>query len=643
MAAHVAGGSSVPIVSPSSTNPTLSDGRAYPYFLRTPPSDDFIATATTDVLKHLWGYTAVSLVFSTDAYGAGAASAFTDVAARVGLIVRIRLSFPKDASDFSTQVEGLRASGLGITVIFCLARDGARFLRAAYGAGLGGDGYLWLAGDTFAGSGLWLNDPVLASDASLRLRVLKGLFAAAPNGQRPGTPIYDSYVERRRRLLSTTGDGMACNLEKDDDGTLLWAQHPDGNASAPLTCAGDDPAQDSQYDGFAYDAVLAIAHAVHDLVEVRNVTVLTGSDLLQSLISSVRFEGVTGLVDFHDASAHPDRIGHGDRRVGFSYALLNYASNDQGLVAVGSWTPCSSVSCAWDERWQPTGQPLTYSTVDNSLPVLGMLPASCPPGQESTAGMACACSQGLEYNSETFVCENCAAGSFKAIVSSSKPCSACPPGEVMVRTHTLLHIQLTPAWTRCSAGTYQPATGSITCFECEMGYHQPGTGMQSCARCQHPANSFRGSARCDVCSPSFYDPQLRPNMPRPSASAAECLSCSAISGFDCGSNATIASVSLQRGFWRISNATTQAFKCKTDGAWTPCLGGSRAGWDGDGYCAAEYGGPKCELCTQPDHFFDHLGARCRACGSVAARIVGLVSVAGENVAHYARLVAQQAI
>ena len=103
-------------------------------------------------------------------------------------------------------------------------------------------------------------------------------------------------------------------------------------------------------------------------------TVLTGSDLLQSLISSVRFEGVTGLVDFHDASAHPDRIGHGDRRDGVSYVLLNYASNDRGLVAVGSWTPCSSVSCAWDERWQPTGQPLTYSTVDNSRPLQTALP-----------------------------------------------------------------------------------------------------------------------------------------------------------------------------------------------------------------------------------------------------------------------------
>eukprot|EP00966_Prymnesium_polylepis_P256236 5918833-Prymnesium_polylepis.1 len=42
-AAEVAGGARVPMISPSSHSPELSHGKQYPYFLRTCPSDDFIA------------------------------------------------------------------------------------------------------------------------------------------------------------------------------------------------------------------------------------------------------------------------------------------------------------------------------------------------------------------------------------------------------------------------------------------------------------------------------------------------------------------------------------------------------------------------------------------------------------------------
>eukprot|EP00966_Prymnesium_polylepis_P052241 1209728-Prymnesium_polylepis.1 len=47
-AAQVAGGSQVPIISPSSHSPALSEGRTYPYFLRTVPSDAFTAISMVD-------------------------------------------------------------------------------------------------------------------------------------------------------------------------------------------------------------------------------------------------------------------------------------------------------------------------------------------------------------------------------------------------------------------------------------------------------------------------------------------------------------------------------------------------------------------------------------------------------------------
>jgi hypothetical protein len=150
-------------------------------------------------------------------------------------------------------------------------------------------------------------------------------------------------MARRDQLPPVEVDGV-CSRETDDDGNNLWAQDHDDNDSTPLVCYLNDP----MFDPFSYDATFAIAHALHHLVEVQKRTEIVGSELLDTLIKEVRFEGVTGLVDFYDASADPERLYHGDRRVGISLVLYNYNAHGVGTVPVGSWTPCTSniVACS---------------------------------------------------------------------------------------------------------------------------------------------------------------------------------------------------------------------------------------------------------------------------------------------------------
>eukprot|EP00966_Prymnesium_polylepis_P287271 6635282-Prymnesium_polylepis.1 len=59
-----------------------------------------------------------------------------------------------------------------------------------------------------------------------------------------------------------------------------------------------------------------MAHALHELVEVQGKTSIVGTDLLDALITRVSFTGVTGKVEFYDASNHPEKLYNGDRRVG---------------------------------------------------------------------------------------------------------------------------------------------------------------------------------------------------------------------------------------------------------------------------------------------------------------------------------------
>eukprot|EP00966_Prymnesium_polylepis_P044192 1024348-Prymnesium_polylepis.1 len=366
----------------------------------------------------LFHFTSVALTHSKDAYGAGGWAAFAEAAHLAGPAVQITESFPKDASDFSAQQRALKQSGARVIVLYCQASDGSRFLRMA------------LEVD----AGLWEADALLASDEALRERVLKGLFSIKPDGQPQHSQAYQEYLARRQHLPSPVGDGTSCNREADDDGNYLWAQDHDNNASTPLACADYDLSQDSSFDAFAYDAVFAIAYALHDLLEVQNRTEVAGSELLEVLMKRVAFEGLTGLVDVHDASAEPKGQYHGDRRVGFSYVLLNYVHNVQGLVQVGMWTPCSSSggSCSWSERWQPTSRPLTYSTADNSRPVQTST-RSCGYGEVLDEGGSCVCDDGFEPDSGSRVwCRPCESGqdSRRPTVNTSglAGCTMCAVG-----------------------------------------------------------------------------------------------------------------------------------------------------------------------------------------------------------------------
>ena len=56
----------IPQISYSATSPLLSDGKQYPYFMRTPPSDAFEAEGIADVLRNLLNYTVVGTVNSDD-------------------------------------------------------------------------------------------------------------------------------------------------------------------------------------------------------------------------------------------------------------------------------------------------------------------------------------------------------------------------------------------------------------------------------------------------------------------------------------------------------------------------------------------------------------------------------------------------
>ncbi|KAL1498936.1 hypothetical protein AB1Y20_013457 [Prymnesium parvum] len=501
--AQVAGFSRVPVLSPSSTSHTLSDGEAYPYFLRVVPSDAHAAEVLAATLTQLWGYASVALVHSTDAYGSSGAVLFADAAAARGLSVASTLRFARGADDFSQQISALHQSAARVVVLYCYADDGGALLRAAYAAGVGGEGYLWLGADGIASPSLWA-EPSLAADGALREAVLRGLFALAPDGK-PPTAAYAAYAARRR----------ACEGQPDDDGGAAWGE-PNASVAA-AACAAAAAAGGVAYDAFGYDALLALAHALHLLVEGRRRSAIDGDELRGALRADVSFGGATGAVAFGGG-------GGGERRHGVAYELLNFARG--GFARVGRWEGCGDGCWAWGAA---AGVGFTFSTADNAPPVQR---GSCRFGEAPTEGGACACARGFARDADAQCvpcapftssgggearCDVCAEGRYLLDGEAASPdhCAACPRGaecpfNTTRRTLRILrgywrHSRSTAAVYECDAAAApREVNGTAYLSACLGGVSSECISGQSgprCAVCLRE-NEYFEQGFCHVCPDS---------------------------------------------------------------------------------------------------------------------------------------------
>ena len=150
----------------------------------------------------------------------------------------------------------------------------------------------------------------------------------------------------------------------------------------------------------------------------------------------------------------------------------------------------------------------------------------------------------------------------------------------------------------------------MSCRRCDVGQDS----LHAILNANGAVNSS-GSAGCTLCAHGYY----RRDVHDP---ATACEECGSLPGVRCSANATLKTLELESGYWRHSEATIQTVRCREDDGWTPCSGGIDAGDDGDGYCAAGYHGPRCELCvgtTDYSRYFDQLDARCHECGDVTAQ------------------------
>ena len=270
---------------------------------------------------------------------------------------------------------------------------------------------------------------------------------------------------------------------------------------------------------------------------------------------------------------------------------------------------------------------------------------ACPVG--SATESPCAVGQ-YAPNNGSEACTVCPSGKFQDELGQTG-CTICGAGHYCTEGAR----QQTP----CAPGTYSSSVGlqnNSECLTCPMGFFCPSgsaaptpcmegqigefEGLQSqflCAACIPPTTSLRGSSSCDRCIRGYY---LSPTSWNFAASVwttnlsanfrANCEQDLCIGGATCENDATLATVNVTSGYWRLTNASRSIVDChKNDAGTSPCKGGTDAGDDGAGYCEPGHHGPRCELCDDSGYHFVEELARCTECPKVRSVVSIAVALA----------------
>ena len=168
----------IPQISYSATSPELSNGDAYPYFMRMPPTDEHQALAMADLTRLMnkagKGWTNVFTISSRDTYGTSGMQAFVDAASRLSLQLAtggFELSFPpggaaqKHMDEIIGKLQKRRAK---LIVLFCGHADAFKLIQLAHQASPKlagrGSGVQWILPDSVG-----TNHPPTGYDTEVRL------------------------------------------------------------------------------------------------------------------------------------------------------------------------------------------------------------------------------------------------------------------------------------------------------------------------------------------------------------------------------------------------------------------------------------------------------------------------------------------
>jgi hypothetical protein len=184
---------------------------------------------------------------------------------KLGITVNPRVTLRNDASSFKEAIRIVQDSHVKVLIFFGQQSDGKKFFLQAVQRSFLGPGVTAITADAFN----VVLESNLENDYGVSAQQLRGTFGLSPDRGK-GTPRYDAFSARFKAQASTAGSANGtCHPGVDADGGRLFAKDHDEDPTTPDVCTGVDFAaltELNSYSGYAYDAVLVLAHAAHTVL-----------------------------------------------------------------------------------------------------------------------------------------------------------------------------------------------------------------------------------------------------------------------------------------------------------------------------------------------------------------------------------------
>ncbi|KAL0319846.1 UNVERIFIED_CONTAM: Glutamate receptor 3.7 [Sesamum radiatum] len=296
---HIANGLHIPVISYAATNPTLSSLQ-FPYFLRTTATDSNQMAAVADIID-FYDWKEIIAVFVDNDYGRNGVTALGHELARKRATISYKLPLCPEynISEISDVLSKSKALGPRVYVVHIDPDPSLKFFRIVKELNMITSNYIWLTTD-------WLSSTLdsLPGDRD-SLEILQGVVTLRP--YIPNNPKKKAFTARWRNM----------------------------QLKAKFTT----------YGLYAYDTMWLVAHSIdrflkenggltfslNNKLQLGNLKVFDGGELLLKFITSLNFTGLTGKVEF-DADRN---------RRGIDYEIINvvkgtthkvgYWSNETGL------------------------------------------------------------------------------------------------------------------------------------------------------------------------------------------------------------------------------------------------------------------------------------------------------------------------
>eukprot|EP01036_Dinobryon_divergens_P061854 gene61854-biopygen30390 len=282
------------------------------------------------MIKSYYGLLNVNVFSTGDTYGTDIALEFREECFSQGINIENSYNFFPGTTDFSDIISLVKNRGvLKVFVLLMKASDAGVLLEQGYNAGLFGEG-TQIFGNRYMYTTAMFKYMSPKAPIGDILNGLIGIDSPYINRTHDG---YRGFVKRfisqnSTKIVNSDGSVQCDDAMDDDGGTYLYQR---ALTSDVADCTGLDystfatDGSDIAPTAFmAYDAVIAMAIALDNIIYKQNNVNFTANDLRDAIRTKVNFLGASGRVHFNNGRPKEEGYGLGDRLVGLMYKVYNF-------------------------------------------------------------------------------------------------------------------------------------------------------------------------------------------------------------------------------------------------------------------------------------------------------------------------------